>query len=372
MGVDELVEEPRLADAGFAHDRDELALPLAGLRRRLADLIHLAVPPHEAAEAAGARRLEPGADGGSSRQLEHLDRRGDALDGNGTEWAHLHEFLGEAQGLGGEPGGAGRGELLHPRRQVRRLPDRGVVHAQIAPHRADYHVARVEPDADLHLDAVDPPRVLGIALDGLVHAEGRIACAYRMVLVGERGAEERHDPIAHDLVHRALVAVHRLHHPLEDGIEDPPRLLRVPIGEQLRRPLHVGEEDRHLLALTLDGGLGGENALGQVPGCVGLGRTEADGGAGVAAGLVAGVIALPHSPQNFWPSGLMVPQRGHRLARPAPHSPQNFWPVAFSCPHPGQTVTDKLPYPPPTAAGAEDNSAVVLPEEVHAIARAES
>jgi hypothetical protein len=54
---------------------------------------------------------------------------------------------------------------------------------------------------------------------------------------------------------------------------------------------------------------------------------------------VPGATALPHSPQNFWPSGLTVPQVGHRLARRAPQSPQNFCPPAFSCPHSGQVVT---------------------------------
>ena len=36
-----------------------------------------------------------------------------------------------------------------------------------------------------------------------------------MVLVGEGGAEEGHDPIAHHLVHGALVAVDGVHHQRE-------------------------------------------------------------------------------------------------------------------------------------------------------------
>ena len=75
-----------------------------------------------------------------------------------------------------------------------------------------------------------------------------------MVLVGEGRAEERHDPVAHDLVDRALVAVDGLHHPFQDGIEELPRLLGVPVGEELHRALEVGEEHRHLLALALEGG----------------------------------------------------------------------------------------------------------------------
>jgi hypothetical protein len=95
-----------------------------------------------------------------------------------------------------------------------------------------------------------------------------------VVLVGQRGAEQRHDPVAHDLIDGPLVAVDGLHHELEDGVEEFPRLLGVTVGEQLHRALEVGEEDRDLLALALESGLGGEDLLGEVPGRVGLGRGE--------------------------------------------------------------------------------------------------
>ena len=74
-----------------------------------------------------------------------------------------------------------------------------------------------------------------------------------MVLVGHGRAEERHDPVAHDLVDGALVAVDGLHHPLEDRIEELPGLLGVAVGQQLHRALEVGEEDRDLLALAFEG-----------------------------------------------------------------------------------------------------------------------
>ena len=90
----------------------------------------------------------------------------------------------------------------------------------------------------------------------------------------ERRAEERHDPVPHHLVDRALVAMDGLHHPRENGIENRARLLGVAIGEQLHGALEVGEEDGHLLALALEGGLGGEDLLGKVPRCVGLRGAE--------------------------------------------------------------------------------------------------
>ena len=77
-----------------------------------------------------------------------------------------------------------------------------------------------------------------------------------MVLVGERGAEERHDAVSHHLIHRALVAVDRLHHVLEHGVEDLACLLGVTVGEEFHRALEVSEEHGDLLALTFESELG--------------------------------------------------------------------------------------------------------------------
>ncbi len=160
---------------------------------------------------------------------------------------------------------------------MRRLADRGVVDAEIAADGPDHDLARVQTDPDLHRHAVGAPDLVGVATDRALHVEGRIAGAHRVVLVGHRRAEEGHDPVAHHLVHRALVPVDGLHHPLEDGVEELPRLLGVPVGEQLHRALEVGEQDGDLLALAFESGLRGEDLLGEVLGGVGLGRSEAGG-----------------------------------------------------------------------------------------------
>jgi hypothetical protein len=96
-----------------------------------------------------------------------------------------------------------------------------------------------------------------------------------MVLVGQRGAEQRHDPVAHDLIDGPLVAVDGLHHELEDRIEELPCLLRVTVGQKLHRALEVGEEDGNLLTLAFKGSLRGEDLLGQVLRRVGFGRSGA-------------------------------------------------------------------------------------------------
>ena len=150
------------------------------------------------------------------------------------------------------------------------LAHRGVVHVQIGADRAHDHLARVQAHADADRDAVLPSHALGVPLHRLLHPERRIARAHRVVLVRQGRAEERHDPVAHDLVHGALVAVDGLHHVLEHGVEELARLLGIAVGEQLHRALEVGEEDGDLLALAFERGLGGEDLLGEVLGGVGV------------------------------------------------------------------------------------------------------
>jgi plasmid stabilization system protein ParE len=63
------------------------------------------------------------------------------------------------------------------------------------------------------------------------------------------------------------VAMHRLHHPFEDRIENLPRFLGITIGQQLHRALEVGKEDGDLLALAFEGRFRVEDLLGEVLGC---------------------------------------------------------------------------------------------------------
>jgi hypothetical protein len=153
---------------------------------------------------------------------------------------------------------------------MRRLPHRRVVHVQIIADRAHHHRAGVQPDADLYIKPLAPAQLRGIAADGVLHAQGGIAGAHGMIFMGERRPKEGHDAVAQHLIDRPLVAVHGLHHPFEDGIEDGPRLLWVAVGQQLHGAFEIGEEHCDLLALAFERVAGGENLLGQVQGRVGV------------------------------------------------------------------------------------------------------
>jgi hypothetical protein len=271
VGVRHLPDQSRLPDARLPDEGGHLTGPRSRPTDGLAHLFQLRLPADEPGEAAGRRRVQPRAKWPSSRHLIEVDRRAQALDGHRAERRDRDEPFRETEHVGGQQGRVGLGQLLQARGQMRGLPDRRVVHPQIAADGAHDHLARVQADADLDHDTVTPPYLLGIATNRRLHLEGGVACPHGMILVGHRRPEEGHDPIAHHLVHRPLVMVDGLHHALEHRVQELPRLLGVPVSQELHRALEVREEDRHLLAFAFEGALRGEDLLREVLGGVRLG-----------------------------------------------------------------------------------------------------
>ena len=264
MRVGELVGEPRLAHPGLADDGDHLPAARAGLAQDPAQVLDLGVAAHEAREAAERRGLQARARLARPRQLEDLDRVREALHGDGPERPHLDVALGQRQRIGRDHDRPG---IARAAPSARPGASSGPPPCSPCAGRADGpndHLTGVQADADADRDAVLPANILRVPLHRLLHPERGVARADRVVLVGERSAEERHDPVAHHLVHGALVAVDGLHHALEHGIEELARLLGIAVGEQLHRALEVGEEDGDLLALALQRRLGREDLLGEV------------------------------------------------------------------------------------------------------------
>ena len=75
---------------------------------------------------------------------------------------------------------------------------------QVVANRPHHDFAGVEAHARLHLQAVGAAHLLGIAAQRGLHGEGRITGPHGVILMRQRRAEQRHDAIAHDLVHGAL------------------------------------------------------------------------------------------------------------------------------------------------------------------------
>ena len=85
-----------------------------------------------------------------------------------------------------------------------------------------------------------------------------------MILMRNRCAEQRHNAVAQDLVDRALVAMHGIHHDADRSVEDAARFFRVGAFDDLERAFDVGEQHRDVLALARQQRPGIKDALGKV------------------------------------------------------------------------------------------------------------
>src|SRR5262245_51788804 len=91
-----------------------------------------------------------------------------------------------------------------------------------------------------------------------------------MILMRQRRAEERHDPIAHDLVDRTLIPMDSLHHVLKDWIKEFACIFPITISQQLHGPFHIRKENCDLLALAFERTFGSENFFSEMLWRVGL------------------------------------------------------------------------------------------------------
>ena len=275
MRVRELEEESRFSHRRLADHGNHLTVPLADMHQSFLQSLHLHVAPHKAGQATGSSRLESTAHEPRAGQLIDIDGLGQSLDRHFSQSPDLNVTLGQTQRIGGHKHAAGIGELLHSGGQVRRLSDGRVLHIEIVADGAHHHLARMETDTDVHREALLPTNFLAVASHGFLHQESREAGANRMIFVGNRRTEKGHDAVSHDAGDRPLILVHCFHHAVDHRIEQPIRIFRVLIGDQLGRTLDVSKQHGDLLALTFEAFLGGKYSLGQMLGRVGLGRAEA-------------------------------------------------------------------------------------------------
>ena len=193
------------------------------------------------------------------------------FDGDRPQGVDLHQPLHQAQGGRREADAARRGQLFHARCQVRGFPHGRVVHVQVVANGAHHHFAGVQADAHTQFQATGAADVVGVGAHGGLHRQGGIAGAQGVVLVGNGGTEQGHNAIAEHLVHRALEAVHGVHHAVQRRVEELLGGFGVEAANQLGGVFEIGKQHRHLLALACQGTAGGENLLGQMPGGIDLG-----------------------------------------------------------------------------------------------------
>jgi hypothetical protein len=112
---------------------------------------------------------------------------------------------------------------------------------QAAVDGAHDHRPGIEPDPDLERNAVGAVHVVTVTRDALLHGQRRITRSHGVVFMGQRRAEEGHNPIPHDLVDGALVAVHGLDHALQDRVQRLLGLLGMALCQQLHGPFEISE-----------------------------------------------------------------------------------------------------------------------------------
>ena len=109
-------------------------------------------------------------------------------------------------------------------------------------------------------------------------------------------------------------------------------------ARRLHRSLEVREEDRDLFALAFQGGLGGEDLLGQMPG-----RVASPGRANEPRPAVPAATAWPHRRQKRAPAGSSAPKDPQASARRSSHPRQNLAWVGLTCWHQGHFTAAGAP-----------------------------
>jgi hypothetical protein len=187
----ELFHQPRLAGAGGRGNRDELRPPLAECALRGQPELG------EVVLAAEERRLQAPA----RRALEqHRSNHGLALSLDLDPLACGEAKSGDrAQGPFADQDRARIGLLLQARRDVDRIAGDEKIAA----------IARARGDdlAGVHADAQFERRSIRVARDRIAQAERRGERTLGVVAVRLRHAEDRHDRIADELLHRSAVRV---------------------------------------------------------------------------------------------------------------------------------------------------------------------
>ena len=212
--VPELEEQPRLADPGFADDAHHLSASGLHLDLQGAQRADLPGTSDELAQGTLAARLQ---------RRAALAASDDQVDGH---WhrpaADLHRALGlelrvatdELRRGVADHDGAGFGHLLQAGRQVGRVADGGVVHPEVVADGPHDDEAGMKPEAKAHRHWSARLHLERLVVQNAPQVERGQYRAARVILVRQRRPEQRHEPIAQELVDRPLVAVDLGNRPL--------------------------------------------------------------------------------------------------------------------------------------------------------------
>ena len=135
---------------------------------------------------------------------------------------------------------------------------------QIVADGPHHHLAGVQPHPRVQRQALRATHLVAIATQRRLHGQGGVAGAQGMVLMGNGGAKQGHNAVAQHLVHRALIAVHRVHHQMQGRVQELPGSFWVESLDEPRGVLEIGKQDGDLLALAFQVSTGSADLFAQV------------------------------------------------------------------------------------------------------------
>src|SRR4030095_4747923 len=267
--LDDVVTEAALSRARLRGNEDNCRATCLRLTQSPLEQSELALAADEAREAARPGTLQTAPDLARTPQLEHAHRNACPLEALFAAVEEVEEARREARGLLGHSDAAWWRQLLHPGGEPDDVSLRGVVHAQVVADPPHDDLAGVQAHPHRELEPALAPHAFGERAELARQIQGGRTGALRVVLVGNRGAEERHDSVAGVLVDGSLVSVNAARKDPEQAIEQAMPFLRIDALRELHRAHDVGEEDGDQLALAPERALGRENLLDEMPRRVG-------------------------------------------------------------------------------------------------------
>ena len=196
------VQQPRLANARFARDQDDLAISVLGPVPALQQHSQLVVTSDQRRQALSVEGLEAAVGGALALDPEGRDRLCEALDLGWTEVGQLEQRAHQPPGRLADDDGAGRGKGLQPGCEIRRLADHGALLRLALAHRlADHHEPGRDPDPGR-----EPMAARLKFAHGSGESEARPHRPFGVVLMRLRPAEIGQHAVAHELGDVALEA----------------------------------------------------------------------------------------------------------------------------------------------------------------------
>src|SRR3989442_225414 len=142
------------------------------------------------------------------------------------------------------------GEAKEPGGYARRLPRRRVGGPEVSADDPQHDGTGVNAHADAELESVLTAHRLTEWIELLLDRQGSSERTTRVILQPCHHAEESHDPVAEELVDRAVVGVDRVLDDLEGRVHDRADLLRVQTLGHRRKARNVHEENADLPSLA--------------------------------------------------------------------------------------------------------------------------